>query len=174
LHDLFTLQARLFRLLGAGGSNGCCSFGQYNLNGDQLCRTCNSAQQLQAQCEAQYVFALEGVWLAVDSATGDVVPLTCSAPLCAAAGDLFCPLTRSVPLCIAEALVTGRLTLTNVPYNASAQTLGLVSNYSEAINSCGANRTGFLCGSCTAEYFGVWNSNCVGTRVFVFISSLTW
>jgi hypothetical protein len=138
------------------------SVGEYNVNGDQVCRACNTAQQLQAQCQAQYVFALEGVWLAVDSATGNVVPLACSAPLCAAGGDIACPLTKFVTVCIAEAKTAGRLPLTTKPFDPSAQAFGLVSNYSEAINSCGANRAGFLCGACAADYFGVWNGDCVG------------
>jgi hypothetical protein len=104
------------------------------------------------------VFALAGFWLAVDSATGTVMPLRCSAPLCAAANDIACPLTKSIDQCIADA----RVPVTRVPYDADRQALGLVSNYSEAINSCGANRTGFLCGACVADYFGVWEGNCVG------------
>jgi hypothetical protein len=136
-----------------------------------MCRACNTAQQLQAQCQAQYVFALEGVWLAVDSATGDVVPLPCSAPLCAATTDIVCPSTKFVTVCIAEAQAAGRLPLITVPYDPSAQALGLVSNYSEVINSCGANRTGFLCGACTADYFGMWSDKCVGTFLAIAVSS---
>eukprot|EP00698_Gefionella_okellyi_P002200 TRINITY_DN12028_c0_g1_i1.p1 TRINITY_DN12028_c0_g1~~TRINITY_DN12028_c0_g1_i1.p1 ORF type:complete len:1626 (+),score=398.88 TRINITY_DN12028_c0_g1_i1:1351-6228(+) len=129
-----------------------CALQHYSVRAGTPCTKCPD----HAVCTGQYVWPEVNYWASYDEQTNGISLFHCLPGFCPESPDCGTE-ANAAPICQYNA------TRAQPPlqcYVGDASNSDVVTNYCEPLNSCGAGRTGFMCGMCQTNY-SYWNSQCL-------------